>query len=65
MVPNPNCVLRDPVVKEKYVLYVAFEGTIPKENEDTGDDFDYYEEKIDSESDTVEVTATIYYENYG
>jgi hypothetical protein len=28
------------VENEKIVLYVAFEGTVPKDDEDIGDDFD-------------------------
>jgi hypothetical protein len=59
MVPNPNKVIRDPVENEKYALYIAFEGKLPKENSGTSAGFDYYDE----ESDTEEVNATIeYYE---
>jgi hypothetical protein len=60
MIPNPNKVLCDPVENEKYALYIAFEGKLPKENSGTGAGFDYY----DKESDTEEVNATIgYYED--
>jgi hypothetical protein len=60
MVPSPNCVLCNPEENERYVLYVAFEGKIPTEKNDTGDGFDYYEVKSESDSDTEEVNATMY-----
>jgi hypothetical protein len=60
MVPKPNKVLRNPGENEKYALYIAFKGKLPKENSGTGAGFDYY----DKESDTEEVNATIkYYED--
>jgi hypothetical protein len=62
IIPNPNKLLRDPVENEKYALYVAFEGKLPKEESSgTGAGFDYYEEESDMED---EVNATIgYYED--
>jgi hypothetical protein len=40
---------------EKYALYIAFEGKLPKENSGTGERFDDYDE----ESEMEEVNATI------
>jgi hypothetical protein len=57
MVPNPNKVLHGPVENEKYELYIAIEGRVPKQSSDTGAGFDYYGE----ESDMEEVNATIGY----
>jgi hypothetical protein len=65
MVPNPNCVLvlRNPEENEKHVLYVAFEGKIPKEDAGTDDGFNYYEVKSENDRDTEEVNATMDYED--